>query len=94
MIKIINDKYRKARGNSSVMYEIRCAECRRLICLYQKDGRGVLMRMYLDRMKLKMDIENGHCVCGSWFGVPYIYQQEQRPAIKLFVGKVKKRKIQ
>lgn len=41
-----------------------------------------------------MDIENGHCVCGSWFGVPYIYQQEQRPAIKLFVGKVKKRKIQ
>ena len=43
-----NEKYKKARGGYSCLLSISCEECGAHICDYQKDGPGILRRMYLD----------------------------------------------
>ena len=102
-IKFKSDKYKKARGGYSRLLDISCARCGQHLCLYQKDGPGLLKRMYLDRIyksdkysglenqPLKL-ISNLVCSgCGQTVGVPYIYEPENRLAFRLFVGEVSKK---
>ena len=93
-MKIKRDKYQKTRSGISKIYRIFCAECVSLLGEYQKDGVGQLRRLYQDRyepVKPQHKARTGYCVCGNWYGVPYIYRKEDRPAIKLFVGKIRKK---
>ena len=73
------------------------------VCFYQKDGPGLLKRMYIDRMSGGRRIENLQektikqlpqliCAnCKKVLGVPYIYEKEKRPAYRLFVGAISKK---
>ena len=45
-----NDRYKRARGGYSRLLIISCEECGRHICDHQKDGPGILRRIYLDRI--------------------------------------------
>lgn len=100
-----NDSYKKSRGGYSRLLEISCTLCNTIVCRYQKDGPGILKRMYLDRisssekyaglamMSLK-DIQNLTCPkCSEILGVPMIYKKEDRTAYRLFVGSVAKKII-
>lgn len=77
------------------MLAISCEHCGHEICRYQKDGPGSLKRMYIDRME-----PNSHeetllaCVeCARVIGTKIIYEKENRPAYRLFVGAVTKKII-
>lgn len=105
MDKVINDKYRKARGGSSKHLNIACSYCGAHILEYQKDGAGSLKRLYLDRIlspeKLRQyqllsssDIPNLRCSdCESHIGSPYIYEKENRKAYILNKGSFTKKLI-
>jgi ribosomal protein S27E len=103
--KFKSDKYKKVRGGYSRLLDISCSRCGQHLCLYQKDGPGLLKRMYLDRIyesdkysglenrPLKL-IPNLVCDgCGQTIGIPYIYEKEDRLAFRLFVGEVSKKII-
>ena len=45
-----NDRYRKVRGGSAKFLDISCAACNTWILLYQKDGPGRVLRLYLNRI--------------------------------------------
>ncbi|MBU6389399.1 hypothetical protein KGQ71_02685 [Patescibacteria group bacterium] len=95
MHKIKNDKYKSARGGHSRLLEITCEHCRGHISYYQKDGPGILKRMYLDRiLDSKDSAKELRCKgCGRTLGVLIIYEKEQRPAYRLFVGSVSKKLV-
>lgn len=90
-----SDKYKKARGGSSRLLEIVCVKCKVRVCLYQKDGPGMLKRLYLDRMmepSAPLTIKELRCSsCQAALGMYMIYEQEQRPAYRLVLGAVGKR---
>jgi len=96
--KLKNDKYKKSRGGPSRLLEIGCAKCGEILCHYQKDGPGVLKRMYFDRI---YNIENnGDLInpsfkeppqfickkCHAVVGVPMVYVKEKRLAFRLILG--------
>ena len=64
---------------------------------YQKDGPGILKRLYLDRIdssdnqkwKEKLVCKK----CGTVLGIYMIYQKENRPAYRLFAGAIEKKII-
>jgi hypothetical protein len=103
--KFTNDRYKKSRGGYSRLLEISCEKCKTKVCLYQKDGPGILKRMYLDRIfdsKKYSGLENNpiknvhnlECTsCKQILGVPILYKKEDRPAYRLFVGAVHKQII-
>lgn len=90
-----SDRFRKARGGASRLLEISCTACGAKVCYYQKDGPGILKRMYVDRMMdaTKPSVAKGlDCpACGASLGVWMIYKKEDRPAYRLFVGAVAKK---
>jgi hypothetical protein len=102
-IKFKSDKYKKSRGGYSRLLDIRCANCTTHLFFYQKDGRGILKRIYLDRIynsgkytgsenKPSKSIPNLICPkCDTLIGVPYIYERESRLAFRLIVGTVVKK---
>jgi hypothetical protein len=93
------DAYRQTRGGYARFLNIYCANCKAHVLLYQKDGPGVLLRLYLDRifapehlMGLEQ-IADIHQVpdlrcpsCASLLGVPYIWEEEQRKSFLLREG--------
>lgn len=88
-----NDKYKKARGGWSRILDIRCEKCEQHICFYQKDGSGLLKRMYYDRMS-GFDTTENELVCPKCkkvLGVSMVYEKEKRLAYRLFVGAVTKK---
>ena len=103
--KFKNDKYVNARGGNSHFLDIYCAKCGQHLALYQKDGRGSLLRMYLDRIfdpqELsalqsrggdKKDIPAFKCTkCGALIGTPMVYELEKRLAFRLFRGSFAKK---
>ena len=101
--KFKSDRYRKARGGYSRFLNVLCEHCGAKILVYQKDGPGLLKRLYLDRIfapenlanfqKLSIDkVPNLICTkCKTVLAVPYIYKKEQRNAYRLFVGAVTKK---
>ena len=89
-----HDKYKKARGGYSRLLTISCQKCNEVICLYQKDGPGDLKRMYIDRIsesKIALTRKDLSCNNSHLLGVKMIYEKEDRPAFRLFVGAVAKK---
>jgi guanylate kinase len=64
-IKLKNDRHRKVRGGMARLIAILCASCDTLVVLYQKDGRGQLVRCYTNRI----------------FGPPNLAALQEDPAI-------------
>ena len=90
-----SDKFKKARGGPSRLLEICCAKCGARVCLYQKDGIGLLKRMYFDRMidpTSPISEKTLVCTkCGAHLGNAMIYEKENRPAFRLELGAVMKK---
>ena len=93
---IKRDKYLKSRGGTYKIYDLYCTRCNKKLFTYQKDGKGALRRLYLDRIK---KYHNKHtenkkvitCTCKKMIGYKYIFPSEARTAIKLFSGSLAKR---
>ena len=102
-IEFKQDKYKKDRGGYSRFLEIKCESCGGFLALYQKDGPGLLKRMYIDRIfspQYLVDLQkvsfkkipNFTCPhCKHIIGIPYIFKKENRPAFRLFVGVITKK---
>ena len=88
-----NDKYRKARGGYSRMLQLSCTNCGHNLFHYQKDGPGILKRLYLDRIQgYSAAASKLSCPkCQEVLGVKTIYKKENRPAYRLFTGAVFKK---
>jgi len=102
-ISLKNDKFKKARGSYSRLLDISCENCQEHICFYQKDGPGIIKRMYLDRIYESTQYSNLEkqslnnipkfiCPkCHRELGNAYIYEKENRLAYRLFVGAILKK---
>jgi hypothetical protein len=104
---IKKDGYRKARGGTSKLIDLRCSQCRKNIMVYQKDGPGALLRTYLDRIlwpaflanlqndiKTKENMPNLSCPeCHNLIGTPMVYVQENRFAFRMIPGSFSKKII-
>jgi hypothetical protein len=100
------DKYVNHRGGNSHFLDLFCSKCNQYFALYQKDGPGRLLRMYLDRIfaprelsilqskiNNKNDVPNLICPkCGALIGTPMIYEAENRLAFRLVYGSFIKKK--
>ncbi len=105
--KIRNDKYRRKRGGTSTMYVIKCAECGDNVLIYQKDGVGALVRMYLDRIlwpdnlinldrKINSTKDFSALICqrcGNIIATPMLYKKEHRYAWRIKRGSIKKKRL-
>lgn len=94
------DRYVNARGGNSHFLDIYCSKCSQHIALYQKDGHGRLLRMYLDRIfeprdlsylqsraSSKAEVPNLKCPkCSALIGMPMVYEAEKRLAFRLIYG--------
>jgi len=101
-----NDRYVKARGGNSHFLNLYCSKCGNHLALYQKDGPGRLLRIYLDRIfepveisglqrvhNRKDDLPNLHCSkCGAVIGTSMVYEPENRLAFRLIHGSFSKKK--
>lgn len=96
-IKFKNDKYKKVRGGYSRLLDISCEHCGNRLFFYQKDGPGILKRMYIDRIiesgQIKLDTNLVCPHCKRVLAVPIIYEKENRPALRLFVGTITKKTV-
>lgn len=100
------DKYSRNRGGSSCFLDIYCSSCNNHVALYQKDGMGALIRMYIDRIFVtssltalqlgssdKKNLGNLCCNnCKTLIGVPMVYVPESRLAYRLIRGSYVKKK--
>lgn len=100
------DRYSKARGGYSRFLNLYCTKCNSFLLLYQKDGRGILKRLYMDRIFTPAELtdlqkidykENLICMhCRNIIGFPIIYEKENRKSFHLkqgtFMKKITKRK--
>lgn len=97
------DKYKRKRGGYSRLLDISCAKCGTRLFYYQKDGPGMLKRMYLDRIynsKKYSNLQDEYlrnvpqlsCPnCKQHIGIPFNYAKEDRLAYRLFVGAIRKK---
>ncbi|MDO8668312.1 MAG: hypothetical protein Q7K35_04440 [bacterium] len=102
-IKLKNDRFKKNRGGYSRLLDISCEGCGRHLCFYQKDGLGMLKRMYFDRIYNSEEYNNLENLpikklpqlicknCSRLLGVPIEYKKEKRLAFRLFQGTVMKK---
>ena len=100
------DKYVNTRGGNLHFLDLFCSKCNQHLALYQKDGHGRLLRMYLDRIfapqelallqskvNSKADMPNLKCQkCGALVGTPMVYEAERRLAFRIIHGSFVKRK--
>lgn len=90
-----NDKFKKNRGGYSRWLLLSCEKCKTQLMIYQKDGPGILKRLYLDRITFldnlkgteKLECKN----CKTTLGIHTIYKKENRPAYRLFAGAIEKK---
>ena len=98
-LKLKSDKYKKNRGGYSRWLLLSCAACQNPIVYYQKDGPGILKRLYLDRISVVgshklLSGERLVCSkCKTLLGTAMVYKKENRPAFRLFVGAVEKKLV-
>ena len=86
------DKYRRSRGGYSRWLQLSCEKCKAPLFRYQKDGPGILKRLYVDRISGEVGKGNLICKkCKTVLGVPIVYEKEKRPAYRLFAGAVAKK---
>lgn len=95
------DKYLRKRGGAAKIVNVSCADCGKLLFVYQKDGPGGLKRCYLNRIispeklhhdktiKEPKDLKNLKCDCGVILGSP-IKHKDGRLAFHLIRGKFKR----
>lgn len=57
ILKLKNDRFRAHRGGTSFLLNIVCAGCKNIVLVYQKDGRGGLHRLYLNRILYPPSLE-------------------------------------
>ena len=88
-----NDKYRRARGGYSRILQLSCSSCGAELFRYQKDGPGILKRLYLDRiLNPPTPAARLSCPkCKEVLGVKTIYKKENRAIYKLFIGAISKK---
>lgn len=88
------DRFKKNRGGYSRWLLLRCEKCQSHLFVYQKDGPGILKRLYLDRIMLPAGLKPTKSLacrhCQAVLGVSSVYQKENRPAYRLFAGAVEK----
>lgn len=92
-MKLKNDRYRRVRDGQTKQLQIQCASCGEIVCEYQKDEHGQLLRMYLDRiLNPTVDVTGASLKCshGHILGVKIVYAKEHRPAFRLVPGSIKK----
>lgn len=92
--KFANDKYKKSRGGYSRLLSISCWRCGKHLFYYQKDGPGILKRVYIDRISGLKNIKAKNLLCPhckEHLGIFEIYWREKRPAFRLFEGSINKR---
>ncbi len=93
-LSLKSDKYKKRRGGYSRWLLLNCEKCKSPISFYQKDGPGILKRLYIDRIVGLKSTAGKNLTCGKCkrvLGVRMIYEKEDRPAYRLFVGAVEKK---
>ena len=95
-MELKQDKFRKNRGGYSRLLDVSCSKCGTRLFLYQKDGSGILKRLYIDRIINSVEPIKGksklQCKkCSELLGIPMIYKKEKRTAIRLFAGSVTKK---
>lgn len=94
VIKLKKDKYLRERGGSAKIINVSCANCNKIIFVYQKDGPGWLKRCYLNRI-LSSNISplpskgNLICSCGQILG-SLSKHKDGRQAFFLIRGKFKR----
>ncbi|HPC30504.1 MAG TPA: hypothetical protein P5083_00825 [Candidatus Paceibacterota bacterium] len=104
MRPIKKDKFFRDRESTYTILAIGCAKCGKEILLYQKDGRGNLKRLYINRIlspeslaslqdtiKSAKEMEALKCKCGQLIGLPMLHR-EGRIAFKLIQGNYSKRR--
>lgn len=95
--KLTHDRYSNARPGQSRFYNLYCARCRHHVCLYQKDGTGMLVRLYKKRIMaptnlLKPNAKEIRCPhCKVFLAAHYIYDKEQRSAYLVQAGAIVRR---
>lgn len=91
-----NDSFRKTRGGHSRWLSLFCEKCKKEFGTYQKDGPGILKRLYNDRLQLTNKISGKQLSCEhckTVLGIQIVYEKEKRPAYRLFAGAVGKKII-
>jgi hypothetical protein len=93
MYKFKKDSYQKSRGGTSRILDVSCEHCSKHVAFYQKDGPGILKRMYVDRF-IDTSPKGSDLICENCdrqLGTLIDYKKENRPAYRLFVGAVTKK---
>ncbi len=89
------DRFKKNRGGHSRWLLLSCEKCKANLMVYQKDGPGILKRLYVDRIVSPENIDAMKTLvcrkCTTVLGVPMVYEKEDRPAIRLFVAAIAKK---
>ncbi|MCX6744321.1 MAG: hypothetical protein NTX82_02240 [Candidatus Parcubacteria bacterium] len=94
-----NDRFRKNRGGHSRFLQLFCDKCGYNLAIYQKDGPGILKRLYLDRIIFPKELSDGKSKnlkcknCNTLLGILIIYEKENRLAYRLFAGAIGKKII-
>lgn len=89
-----SDGYKKNRGGYSRWLLLNCVICKNPISFYQKDGSGILKRLYLDRIFVSKNLADKYLICKKCktiLGIKMVYQKERRAAYRLFAGAVEKK---
>lgn len=100
MVKV--DQFSAARGGTSQFIDVRCRACGTFVLVYQKDGPGPLLRMYLDRiadpealvslMKKTTSAENIPLLvcehCHGRLAEGMVYEKEDRLAYRVIEGAI------
>lgn len=89
------DRYQKARGGTSRVIDVMCEGCEAHVAYYQKDGPGMLKRMYVDRfIDLVPAGQELRCAaCGRILGNLITWHKEKRAAYRLYAGAVRKKVV-
>lgn len=94
IITFKSDRFKKNRGGYSRWLLLSCEKCKNPISFYQKDGPGILKRLYFDRIVIAKGLAGKYLICKKCktvLGIKIMYKKENRPAYRLFVGAVEKK---
>lgn len=93
--KLKTDRYRRARGGWARFYDLSCSACGQHLLLYQKDGKGTFVRLYVDRIMAPEELSDGQAIrcsgCNALIGTRYRYDKEPRDAFLLVPGSITKK---
>lgn len=95
MYRFKRDEFQKARGGRSRVLDVCCEACSAHVAYDQKDGSGILKRMYIDRF-IDVTPSGAELTCGSChqiLGTFTEFKKENRPAYRLYVGAITKKII-